>query len=312
MASNTNENVRQILHEVGRVIVGKDDVILKVLLAMLAEGHILMEDIPGVGKTTLAVSLSKALGLDYNRVQFTPDVLPSDVTGYSVYDRNTGALNYQKGAILCNFFLADELNRATSRTQAALLQAMEEGEITVDNRTYPVPRPFLVMATQNPAGAKGTQLLPDSQLDRFMLRLSMGYPSHEDEIEMLRRRQQKISPDSIRQVAQREDLLQAQSEVSQVYINDDMLAYIVTLCEKTRVHPAVRQGASPRGSLALSSLAKASAWLQKRDYVIPRDVRFVYLDCMEHRLVWSQDSDDPVVRRDVLKEVFQSVKAPVI
>ena len=312
MASNTNENVRQILHEVGRVIVGKDDVILKVLLAMLAEGHILMEDIPGVGKTTLAVSLSKALGLDYNRVQFTPDVLPSDVTGYSVYDRNTGALNYQKGAILCNFFLADELNRATSRTQAALLQAMEEGEITVDNRTYPVPRPFLVMATQNPAGAKGTQLLPDSQLDRFMLRLSMGYPSHEDEIEMLRRRQQKISPDSIRQVAQREDLLQAQSEVSQVYINDDMLGYIVTLCEKTRVHPAVRQGASPRGSLALSSLAKASAWLQKRDYVIPRDVRFVYLDCMEHRLVWSQDSDDPVVRRDVLKEVFQSVKAPVI
>ena len=312
MASNTNENVRQILHEVGRVIVGKDDVILKVLLAMLAEGHILMEDIPGVGKTTLAVSLSKALGLDYNRVQFTPDVLPSDVTGYSVYDRNTGALNYQKGAILCNFFLADELNRATSRTQAALLQAMEEGEITVDNRTYPVPRPFLVMATQNPAGAKGTQLLPDSQLDRFMLRLSMGYPSHEDEIEMLRRRQQKISPDSIRQVAQREDLLQAQSEVSQVYINDDMLGYIVTLCEKTRVHPAVRQGASPRGSLALSSLAKASAWLQKRDYVIPHDVRFVYLDCMEHRLVWSQDSDDPAARRDVLKEIFQSVKAPVI
>ncbi len=312
MASNTNENVRQILHEVSRVIVGKDDVILKVLLAMLAEGHILMEDIPGVGKTTLAVSLSKALGLDYNRVQFTPDVLPSDVTGYSVYDRNTGALNYQKGAILCNFFLADELNRATSRTQAALLQAMEEGEITVDNRTYPVPRPFLVMATQNPAGAKGTQLLPDSQLDRFMLRLSMGYPSHEDEIEMLRRRQQKISPDSIRQVAQREDLLEAQNEVSQVYINDDMLAYIVTLCEKTRVHPAVRQGASPRGSLALSSLAKASAWLQKRDYVIPRDVRFVYLDCMEHRLVWSQDSDDPAARRDVLKEIFQSVKAPVI
>ena len=312
MASDGTENIRKILLEADRVIVGKDEVILKVLLAMLAGGHILMEDIPGVGKTTLAVSLSRALGLDYNRVQFTPDVLPSDVTGYSVYDRNTGKLTYQKGAILCNLFLADELNRATSRTQSALLQAMEEGEITVDNHTYPVPEPFIVIATQNPAGAKGTQLLPDSQLDRFMIRLSLGYPSHEDEVEMLRRRQRGISTEKVQQVAEKQDLLQAREEVKQVYIKDEILNYIVTLCEKTRAHPGISQGASPRGSLALTALAKASAWMQKRDYVIPRDIRFVYFDCMEHRLLWPPEASDAATRREILSEIFQSVRPPVI
>ncbi len=204
---NTNENARLILREVSRILAGKDEVIVKALLAILASGHILMEDIPGVGKTTLAVALSGALGLEYNRVQFTPDVLPSDITGYSIFDRSSNLLIYQKGAVLCNLFLADELNRATSRTQSALLQAMEEGKVTVDNQTYPVPQPFIVIATQNPAGAKGTQMLPDSQLDRFMLRLSLGYPSHEDEMEIVRRRQQGITADTAKQVVSREDLL---------------------------------------------------------------------------------------------------------
>ena len=310
--TDRNSSAREIIREVSRVIAGKDAVIVKVLLAILAGGHILMEDIPGVGKTTLAVSMSRALGLDYNRVQFTPDVLPSDITGYSLYDKNTGTMLYQKGAILCNLFLADELNRATSRTQSALLQAMEEGEVTVDNQTYPVPQPFIVIATQNPAGAKGTQLLPDSQLDRFMLRLTMGYPAHADEIEMVRRRQGGISAESVRQIVTREELLNLRREVDQVFIKDSLIEYIVTLCEKTRDNSRILQGASPRASLALTSLAKAAAWLQKRDFVLPQDVRFSFYDCVEHRLIWQQEVNDPAARASVLGDILKAVKAPAI
>ena len=310
--TDRNSSAREIIREVSRVIAGKDAVSVKVLLAILAGGHILMEDIPGVGKTTLAVSMSRALGLDYNRVQFTPDVLPSDITGYSLYDKNTGTMLYQKGAILCNLFLADELNRATSRTQSALLQAMEEGEVTVDNQTYPVPQQFIVIATQNPAGAKGTQLLPDSQLDRFMLRLTMGYPAHADEIEMVRRRQGGISAESVRQIVTREELLNLRREVDQVFIKDSLIEYIVTLCEKTRDNSRILQGASPRASLALTSLAKAAAWLQKRDFVLPQDVRFSFYDCVEHRLIWQQEVNDPAARASVLGDILKAVKAPAI
>ena len=307
---NSIGNARLIIREVSKVIVGKDESLIKVLLAIIAGGHILMEDIPGVGKTTMAVAMSRALGLEYNRVQFTPDVLPSDITGYSIYDRNTGEMNYQKGAILCNLFLADELNRATSRTQSALLQAMEEGEVTVDNQTYAVPQPFIVIATQNPTGAKGTQMLPDSQMDRFMLRLSMGYPSHDDEIEMVRRRQGGISPDVVQQVVSRDELMDLRREVEQVYIKDNMIDYIVSLRTKTREHPMIV--GSPRASLALTALSKATAWIQGRDYVLPRDVRFVFHDCIEHRLIWSQEAADPSSKAAVLNEILQSVKAPAI
>lgn len=310
--NSTIGNAKSIIHEVSKVIVGKDEVLIKVLLAVIAGGHILMEDIPGVGKTTLAISLSKVLGLEYNRVQFTPDVLPSDITGYSVLDRSTGTMTYQKGAVLCNLFLADELNRATSRTQSALLQAMEEGVVTVDTKSYAVPEPFIVIATQNPTGAKGTQMLPDSQLDRFMIRLSMGYPSHEDEIEMLRRKQSGITTDSVSQVVERTDLLRIRDEASRVYVNDEILDYIVKICEVTRKDPRILQGASPRASLALTSLCKATAWIQGRDYVLPKDIRFVYLDCIEHRMIWSQDIPDPQARRAVLQELFGAVKAPSI
>jgi MoxR-like ATPase len=309
---NTNEKARLILREVSRILAGKDEVIVKVLLAILAGGHILMEDIPGVGKTTLAVALSGALGLDYNRVQFTPDVLPSDITGYSILDRSNNLLIYQKGAVLCNLFLADELNRATSRTQSALLQAMEEGKVTVDNQTYPVPQPFIVIATQNPVGARGTQMLPDSQLDRFMLRLSLGYPSHEDEMEIVRRRQQGITADTARQVVSREELLAMKKETEQIFVKDVVLDYIVTLCEKTRNHPGIVQGASPRASLALTALARAVAWLQGRDYVLPRDVRFVYNDCIDHRLIWSQDIGSTSAHTEVLAAITKAVKAPAI
>lgn len=303
-------SAKQIVHEVGKAIVGKDDVIIKMLLAILAGGHILMEDIPGVGKTTIALAFSKALGLDYNRVQFTPDVLPSDITGYSIYDKNTGSMNYQRGAILCNLFLADELNRATSRTQSALLQAMEEGEVTVDNITYPVPRPFIVIATQNPSGAKGTQMLPDSQLDRFMLRLSMGYPDPASEAEMIRRRQQGSSLEQVIQVCSRQDLMDLRAETEQVYIKESLIDHIVALCSTTRNDRRIAQGASPRASLALTALSKATAWIQGRDFVIPSDIHFVFADCIQHRLIWAQEGLSFAKQRQVLDELMASVKAP--
>ena len=309
---NSIGNARLIVREVSKVIVGKDETMIKILLAIIAGGHILMEDIPGVGKTTMAVAMSRALGLAYNRVQFTPDVLPSDITGYSIYDKDSGKMRYQKGAVLCNLFLADELNRATRRTQSALLQAMEEGEVTVDGKTYPVPQPFVVIATQNPTGAKGTQMLPDSQMDRFMLRLSMGYPAHADEIEMIRRKQQGVGTESVQQVVDREGMLQIRRDAEQVYIKDEILDYIVRLCAKTRDDPRILQGASPRASLALTALAKATAWIQGRDYVLPRDIRFVFQDCIEHRLIWKQEMLELSSRKAALSELFSSVKAPAI
>ena len=309
---NSIGNAKLIIREVSKVIVGKDETLIKILLAIIAGGHVLMEDIPGVGKTTMAISISKALGLDYNRVQFTPDVLPSDITGFSIYDKETGKMNYQKGAVLCNLFLADELNRATSRTQSALLQAMEEGMVTVDNNTYPVPQPFVVIATQNPTGAKGTQMLPDSQMDRFMLRLSMGYPSHEDEMELIRRKQQGITTETVQEVVTREELMRIRKEADRVYVKDEIIDYIVRLCDMTRNDGRIIQGASPRASLALTSLAKATAWIQGRDYVLPKDIRFVFFDCIEHRLIWSQEMPDAESKRDALRDLFNSVQAPRI
>ena len=303
-------SAKLMIREVSKVIVGKDETLIKLILAIVAGGHVLMEDIPGVGKTTMAVALSKALGLEYSRVQFTPDVLPSDITGYSIFDKNSGAMRYQKGAVLCNLFLADELNRATSRTQSALLQAMEEGEVTVDGSTYPVPQPFIVIATQNPTGAKGTSMLPDSQMDRFMLRLSLGYPAHEDEMEMIRRKQRGISLEAVSQVVTKEELMAIRAEVERVFIKDELIDYIVRLCARTRNDSRVIQGASPRASIALTALSKATAWIQGRDYVLPRDVRFIFKDCIEHRLIWSQELADSASKSAALGEMFASVKAP--
>ena len=301
-----------IIREVGRVVVGKNSVIVKSLLAMLAGGHILLEDIPGVGKTTMAVAFSRALGLDCARVQFTPDVLPSDITGYSVYDRESGAMVYQPGAVLTNIFLADELNRATSRTQSALLEAMEEGHVTVDGRTYNVPAPFTVIATQNPAGAKGTQPLPDSQLDRFTVRLSLGYPERDDEIEMLRRKQAGAEATSVLRVSDRDEFLRMRREVFGVYVRDEVLGYIVDLIAATRSHPLIAQGASPRASVAVTAMAKATAWVQGRDYVLPRDVDFVFRDCVEHRLIWHDEALCADDRAGAVLEMLSDVPSPGI
>ena len=308
---NESKTAAAILAQVRRAVVGKDEVLARVLLAILAGGHILLEDIPGVGKTTMALAFSKALGLDYNRVQFTPDVMPSDITGFTLYNKEAGRMEYQPGAVLCNLFLADELNRATSRTQSALLEAMEEGQVTVDGVSHPVPQPFLVIATQNPAGASGTQLLPDSQMDRFMVRLSLGYPAPADEMDMVRRRQGGNPLDSVEQVVDREGLLALREKAGAVYLSDEVLDYIVRLVGATREHPMILQGASPRATLALAAMAKAAALVRGRDYVNPEDVELVFPDVVPHRLLLSPRAEGDK-SFDPAAELLAKVPAPHI
>jgi MoxR-like ATPase len=302
-----------ILKNVANAIVGKDAVIARVLLAILARGHILIEDIPGVGKTTLAIAFSKALNLDYNRVQFTPDVLPSDVTGFSVFNKDTRRLEYTPGAVICNLFLADELNRATSRTQSALLEAMEEGQVTVDGASYTIPQPFIVIATQNPVGAAGTQLLPDSQMDRFMVRLSLGYPAHDDELSLLGRKQGKALLELVEPVVSSDGLEHMREEVDKVHVDQSLLNYIVTLVGETRRHPDLLLGASPRASISLAAISKAMAYLQGRDYVIPKDIAPLFKDTLAHRLILRPGAENEgVTPAKVLDSVFNSIHAPRI
>lgn len=304
------QDVARILTQVKKAVIGKDGVLVRVMLAVLARGHILLEDIPGVGKTTMALAFSKALGLSYHRVQFTPDVMPSDLTGFSIYNKATGKMEYQPGALLCSLFLADELNRATSRTQSALLEAMEEGQVTVDGVTHPIPQPFLVIATQNPAGASGTQLLPDSQLDRFTLRLSIGYPSLQDEKIMVRQR--SGSPvEQVEQVIDAQGLEQLRKQVEKIYLSDEVLDYLLRLIDATRRHPMIRQGASPRATLALTAVSQSAALIRGRDYVVPEDVKAVFRDVIDHRLIYAPQAVRDK-KADPLAEVLRAVKAPAI
>ena len=301
-----------VLAEVKKSIVGKESVLAKVMVAILARGHILLEDIPGVGKTTMALAFAKAMDLRFSRMQFTPDVLPSDVTGFYIYNKATGKLEYQPGAIFCNLFLADELNRATSRTQSALLEAMEEGQVTVDGVSHPVPQPFLVIATQNPAGAAGTQLLPDSQLDRFLLRLSIGYPAPADELELLRRRQYSQAMEPVRQVLSRDQLAHLREMVDNIHISDEVLQYIVRLINATRTHPQLAQGASPRATLAVAAASRAAAFLRGRDYVIPEDVQCIWRDVIAHRLIPIPGSEGTITGGTVAAEILKAVNPPRI
>lgn len=282
---------QQILGQVRRVVVGKDTALLWVLAAILARGHILLEDIPGVGKTTMALAFSRVLDLEYSRVQFTPDVLPSDVTGYSVPSPDGAGMVYRKGAVITNLFLADELNRATSRTQSALLEAMEEGQVTVDGTSYPLPQPFVVIATQNPTGAAGTQLLPDSQMDRFMIKLSLGYPSPKDEQAMVLSRQEGNPLSGLSALMTREELVRIQDQVEATYLSDSVVGYIVALVGATRSCPEIIRGASPRATLAVAAMAKAVARLRGRDYVTPGDVKEVFSHTVAHRLLLSAKTE---------------------
>ncbi len=304
-------NQETILNEVKKAVVGKDDVLSMAFMAILARGHILVEDIPGVGKTTMALAFSKALGLEYHRVQFTPDVLPSDIVGFSLPDKQTGEMIYKPGAILCNLFLADELNRATSRTQSALLEAMEEGRVTVDGITHEVPDPFIVIATQNPVGSSGTQLLPESQLDRFMVRLSLGYPDAEAELDLLRRKQEGNPLDKVRFTVNSRELAEMRNQVDGVYVDKKIFDYVIRLSAASRKHPAIVHGASPRASIAVVSMSKAAAFIEGRDYVIPDDVKAVYPATITHRLLLNAESKAAgKTQRAVLDEIVSSTPAP--
>ena len=304
-------NAQNILQQVRRVVVGKDKVLMWTLAAILAGGHILVEDIPGVGKTTMALAFSKVMSLSYNRVQFTPDVLPSDVTGYSIINQADGRLIYKPGAVLCNLLLADELNRATSRTQSALLEAMEEGQVTVDGVSHPLPTPFVVIATQNPTGAAGTQLLPDSQLDRFMVRLTLGYPTVNDEIAMVTSRQAGDPLQSVQPVVTAAELSQLQQTVAETYIAPEVVRYLVELIAATRTHAAVEQGASPRATLAVTAMSKAIAQLRGRDFVVPRDVQEVFIYTVAHRLLLTAQAEtDGITAEAVLQQILAQVPSP--
>ncbi|MBO4928504.1 MAG: MoxR family ATPase [Clostridiales bacterium] len=309
-----SEKTNAIIAEIKKVICGKDYVILQAMAGMLSGGHVLIEDVPGVGKTTMALAFSKTLGLNYGRVQFTPDVLPSDITGFSVYDKQSQMMKYQPGSIFHNLFLADELNRASSRTQSALLEAMEEGQVTVDGNTYPLPKPFTVFATQNPSGASGTSLLPDSQMDRFAIRISMGYPSNADEKAMLEQRKNGNNPLSdVRMLSSADELYAMQNEVSRVFVSEPLLDYIIALVGKTRTHKDLERGASPRATLALASMARAYAYLFHRDYVIPADVQAVFPPVMCHRLLLTPEAEVSEKKTsDVVREILKSVSAPKV
>lgn len=301
-----NKKINEILEEIKKVIIGKDDKIARVLMALLAEGHILIEDVPGVGKTTLALAFSKALGLAYNRTQFTPDVVPSDIVGFSMYNKETGAFEYREGAVSCNLFLADEINRTSSKTQSALLEVMEEGQVTVDGVSHVLPAPFMVIATQNPAGAAGTQLLPNAQLDRFLVKMEMGYPDFESQVEILRGRQTVNPIDYVKEVVTTEEILSMQQEVRQIYAAEEILDYITRLAAATRENAMVALGISPRGALAVLRMAKARAYVEGRNYVVPEDVCDIFYDVCGHRiLLGSKAKISDKDEKDVLKEVLE-------
>ena len=306
-----NTGVENILHEVRKAVVGKDAVLEKILMTILSGGHVLLDDVPGTGKTTTALAFSRALGLQYGRIQFTPDVLPSDIVGFSLYHRDTGAFTYQPGAVMTNLLLADEINRTSSKTQSALLEVMEERQVTVDGVTRPLPAPFVVIATQNPVGSAGTQLLPQAQLDRFMVRLAMGYPDFASQVNILRDRHDGDPLDAVSTVSSAEALLAMQAQARAVHTADDLLAYITRLAEASRSHPLVTLGVSPRGALAVCRMCRSRAFMAGRDYVLPDDVVDVFADVCAHRLILSPKARiTGASATDVLTELLETVPRP--
>ena len=298
----------EVINEVKKAIIGKDLCIVQAMAAILARGHILLNDIPGVGKTRLAVALSKAMSLHQNRVQFTPDVLPSDLTGFSMYQKETGKFIYQPGSIMCNLLLADEINRTSPKTQSALLEVMEEQKVTVDGTSHPVPSPFIVIATQNPFGSAGTWMLPEAQLDRFMVCLRLGYPEMADEMDILKG---KHNQEEVRAVISREKLQQIQGEVEWIQVKDAVYQYAGDLVSRTRSHPMVDLGISPRGTINIIQMAKSMAYLRQRAYVVPEDVRDVFLPVCSHRLMLNVKAR--MAQMDagqILQEILKSVPVP--
>ena len=302
--------LESVLSEIEKVIAGKRKTVEKILMALLADGHVLLDDVPGVGKTTLAVALSRAVDLGYQRVQFTPDVLPSDLTGFSMYDQKSGTFAYHPGALShANLLLGDEINRASSKTQSALLEAMEERQVTVDGTTYPLQKPFLVIATQNSVGTAGTQFLPFAQMDRFLVRLSLGYPDYEAQMTLLRDRQEKDPMETVQRVLRREDLFSMQGDVRRVTVRDAILDYITRLTMASRSHELLELGISPRGALFLDRMAKAKAYMDGRDYVTGADVQAVFPDVSAHRVLLKETAAGHTAE-EVLQDLLKTVETP--
>lgn len=308
---SSRQVAKSVLSNMEKVIVGKHQEMELALMSLLCQGHVLIEDIPGVGKTMLAKSLARSVGCTFKRIQFTPDILPSDVTGVSIYNQKSGDFEFRSGPIMAQVVLADEINRATPKTQSALLECMEERQVTVDGSTYPMPRPFIVLATQNPIEYEGTFPLPEAQLDRFLVRISLGYPSKSDEITIIERQQQSHPLESLGQVATTEDVLRLQETVKSVYVDPMIKEYIVSIVEATRKHPQVYLGASPRGSLALYHASQALAFLRDRDFVIPDDVKALAEATLAHRIILNPAASvKDVSGRTVVAEVMDTIPVP--
>lgn len=306
------DKIQHIIGEISKVIIGKQTAIRTALIAILAQGHILIEDVPGVGKTTLALAFSKTMELEHKRMQFTPDVLPTDLVGFHVLNQDKEFV-YKEGAVMCNLFLADEINRTSSKTQSALLEVMEEGNVTIDGITKEVPKPFIVIATQNPLGSIGTQMLPESQLDRFMVKMTIGYPAQEQEIAMLRERHGKDPMEMVQRVVSIEELCDMQKTVEQIYVQDSVYQYAVSLVGETRTHEMLELGLSPRGTLALIDMAKASAFVEGRDYVLPEDIKNYFIAVGSHRIILSTKAKlGKNAEEQVLADILQKVKVPDI
>ena len=305
------EQSKQIIEEVNKAFIGKNDIIEKVLMTIYAGGHILLEDCPGVGKTTLAMAFSKVLGLSSKRVQFTPDTLPSDITGFTMFNRETNKFEYREGAANCQLLLADEINRTSPKTQSALLEIMEEGTITIDSETHMLPAPFICIATQNPLGSAGTQPLPESQLDRFMVSLSIGYPTLENQMKIIRAQRYSNPLLDLKAVTDPHNIIEVQNYLTSVKIADPVLSYAISLCEESRRHSMVDLGISPRGVAALVRMSKANAVLKERNYVIPEDVQNVFCDVCAHRLVLRpQARVEGIDAREILTDIMDTVKPP--
>lgn len=304
------DKLSAIQDEVNKVIRGKEEVVERVLAAVISGGHILMEDIPGVGKTTLATTFARALSLDYKRVQFTPDVLPSDILGFSMYNNKSGEFEYHPGSVFCNLFLADEINRTSPKTQSALLEVMEEQHATVDSVTRELPNPFIVIATENPTGSSGTQMLPESQLDRFMICVSMGYPAHEDAINILKGEAANLI-EQVKPVITAAELLQIRQDTESVFVHESIYDYIVTLVEETRKSELFEIGGSPRATIALLRIARAMAVLHGRDFVTAQDVQTVLTDVLGHRLKCSSRTRaEGLTMTEAIRKMQHQVKTP--
>lgn len=301
----------KVINNVEKVIIGKHEEIKLTLVGLLCRGHLLIEDVPGVGKTMLARSIAQSIGCTFRRIQFTPDLLPSDVTGVTIFNQKTREFEFRPGPVMAQIVLTDEINRATPKTQSALLEAMQERQVTVDGVTYPIPEPFLVLATQNPIEYEGTFPLPEAQLDRFMMRISLGYPTPEDEVSILDSQQYTHPVETLGQVIDAQELLDAQEKVKEVYVDPLIKEYIVTLVNATRRHPDTYLGASPRGSLALYKTGRARAAILGRDYVIPDDVKALAMLALAHRLIVSPSARiKEVDPKAVVEEILNSVPVP--